>query len=245
MLKRYVMMCGAALLLLPMASHAEETAATQETTLNLGLVWTEGNSDTLKLNASLLYEGKRENLGSVRAGIEANYGETKIDRERERDTENVSGFFNLRKTLTERTFGSVSGSALYDPVADIKYRFILSPAAGAILFKDERTEISAELGPAYIWEKVDDETDDYPALRLAQRLDYQISDTARLWQQVEYIPETDDFANYLLNSEIGISAEITARTSLRLVFQSRYDNTPADNAERHDVTVISGISMNL
>ena len=245
MVKKYMIACGAALLLAPMAIQAEEEGITHETTLNLGVVWTEGNSDTLKANASLLYEGERESVGSLRAGIEANYGETKIDRERETDTENISAFFNARKTLSERTYAGLFGSGLYDSIADIDYRLVLGPTAGVILFTDERTEVSAEIGPAYVWEKVDDVSNDYAALRIAQRLDYQISDTARLWQQVEYIPELDDLDNYLLNSEIGVSAALTARTSLRLVVQSRYDNTPAPDAERHDLTVISGVSLTL
>ncbi len=218
---------------------------TSETSLNAGVTWTDGNSDTLRANAGIEFEGRREALGAIRAGAEGNYGYSRVDGERDRDTDNASAFFNARKTITERTFASLNSTFLYDGQAGIDYRFVVGPNVGTFLVKQERTELSVEVGPSYLWEKVDDQTDDFFVVRFAQRFDHRLSDTARIWQEAEYLPKSDDFEDYLLNSEVGVSASLTERTSLRMVLQSRYDSTPAADKERHDITVITGVSVTL
>lgn len=226
--------------------QAEEGGeATRETSFNAGLTLTDGNSDTLRANAGILFEAEQPSLGSVRAGIEGNYGETKTEGSRETDVENLKAFLTTRKTLTERTYAAINTSALYDDQALIDYRFIGGPGLGALLYKNERSELSVEAGPAYLWEKVDEQTDDYLVLRFAQRLDISISETARFWQQVEYVPQAEDFDAYLLNSEIGLTADLAPRLSLRVVLQSSYDSQPAADKERHDLTLISGLSFRL
>ncbi len=42
---------------------------------------TDGNSETLGANASLVAEGEKEGLGSVIAGAEVNYGESRLTTE--------------------------------------------------------------------------------------------------------------------------------------------------------------------
>lgn len=218
---------------------------TSETSLNLGVTWTEGNSDTLRANAGIEYQGRREAFGAIRAGAEGNYGYSRVDGEKDRDVENASAFFNARKTLTERTFASLNSTFLYDGQANIDYRFIVGPNLGTVLLKNENTELSVEIGPSYLWEEVDGRTDDFLVVRFAQRLDHRLSETARIWQEAEYLPKSEDFNDYLLHAEAGISASLTDRTSLRVVLQSRYDSTPASGKERHDITVITGITLTL
>ncbi len=216
-----------------------------DVTFSAGLTWTDGNSDTLRGNAAVLYEGEKERWGSVRAGVEGNYGYTRTDGERETDVENVRAYINARKPLAKHIYGALNFSFLHDGQADVDYRFILGPGLGITAFKNESTELTFEIGPSYVWEKEDGVTDDYLALRFAQRLDHRISETARVWQQVEYLPNAEKFSDYLLFSEIGISADLTQRLALRLVAQSAYNNKPAADTERHDLTVITGLSFTL
>jgi putative salt-induced outer membrane protein YdiY len=231
---------------LAVTGQAEEGGdATRETSFNAGLTLTDGNSDTLRANAGVLFEAEQPALGSVRAGMEGNYGETTTAGKSETDVENLKAFLDTRKTLTERTYASINTSAVYDDQALIDYRVIAGPGLGGLLYKDERGELSVEAGPAYLWEEVDGQADEYLVLRFAQRLDFKISETARFWQQVEYVPEAEDFDNYLLNSEIGVTADVAPRLALRVVLQSSYNNQPAADTERHDLTLISGLSFSL
>ena len=108
---------------------ADEVAAKPDgfaTTLNAGLSLTDGNSETLAANASLATEGQKEGLGSVLAGIEANYGESTGTRtttaadgttttadDSEKTVENAKAYVNVKKTLSPRTFASLDGSVFY------------------------------------------------------------------------------------------------------------------------------------
>ena len=227
---------------------AEEAAAPKDgwtTALNAGLTVTDGNSETLAANASLVTEGQKEGLGSVLAGVEANYGESTVDEVEDTTVNNAKAYANGKKTLSERTFAYLDGSALFDDIALIDYRATLGPGLGFYVVKNDKHTLSFEAGPSYVWEKVDGASDDYLALRFAERGTCQISQTAKLVQSLEYLPEASDFNSYLLSGEVGVEASMTERVSLRLVLQDKYDSTPAATAERNDLSLIAGLGFKL
>lgn len=266
-MKKYLLI-AAALALAASAAAAEKKAGKDEagaeapaglaTALNAGLTLTDGNSETLAANVGLKTEGEKEGLGSVLAGAEFNYGESTVQTKTtdeagvetvaekdEKTVENAKLFANVKKTLSPRTFMSLDGTAAYDDVADIDYRATLGPGLGAYLVKNDRRELTLEAGPAYLWEKVGGARDDYLALRFAERYACQALKNAKLVQSLEYLPEAEDFDNYLLVGEIGVEAAMSDRLSLRVVLQSKYDNTPAEGKERNDLSLIAGIGMHL
>ena len=224
---------------------AEESADGFETSLNLGLSLTDGNSETHAVNASLVTEGEKEGLGSVIASVEANYGESKIDGKDETTAENVKAGVNVKKTVTPRTFASFDVSALYDDVAGIDYRVTLGPGLGVYLLKSKKHELSVEAGPSYVWEKLEGEKDNYLALRFAERLACQILPNAKLVQTLEYVPEASEFGNYQLTGVVGVEAAMSERLNLRVVLQDQYKSRPAEGKDRNDVSVIAGIGLSL
>ena len=257
-----------ALALAGSAAAAEKKAAPEAaaappagfaTALNAGLTLTDGNSETLAVNASLKTEGEKEDLGSILAGAEANYGEstvagTAVDpatgetvatESDEKTVENAKVYANAKKTLSPRTFASLDGSVLTDDIALIDYRATLGPGLGAYVVKNDKRSLSLEAGPAYVWEKIDGARNDYLALRFAERYACQATKTAKLVQSLEYVPEAEDFDNYLLTGEIGVEAAINDHLSLRLVVQDQYDNPPAPGADRHDLSLIAGLGLTL
>ena len=241
---------------------AEEAAAQKEgftTALNAGLTMTDGNSETLAANIGLATEGEREGLGSLIAGAVFNYGENTVQTETtdeatgettvtesdEKPIENAKVYANVKKTLTPRTFGYLDGSVLYDDIALIDYRATLGPGLGAYLVKNDKRTLTLEAGPSYVWEKVDGLSNDYLALRFAERYTCQAMKNAKLVQSLEYMPEAEDFDNYLLVGEIGVEAAMSERLSLRVVLQDKYDNTPAEGKERNDLSLIAGLGISL
>lgn len=224
------------------------------TKVSIGATLTDGNSETMQGNASLVTEGEKEGLGSVRAGVEANYGETTTKTKDEagvvtesEDTtiDNSRLFAGARKTITARTFGSADASVLHDDIAKIDYRAAISPGLGAYLAKNESSSLSVDAGPAYVWEEVDGVADDYLALRFGERLDHAFSKTAKVWQSAEYLPRADDFEDYLLNVEVGAEAAMNNRVSLRIVLQNKHDSTPGEGLESNDLVLIGGVIMSL
>lgn len=230
---------------LTQAQAQEEAAGSFKHGLSLGATLTDGNSETLTANASWLTEGEKDRLGSVRLGLEGNYGETTSDGVDETTVENAKAFANAKKTLSEKTFVYTDATVTYDEIAAVDYRAILSVGPGAFLMKDDAASLFVEAGPAYVWEEVDGVSDDYLSLRVAQRYDRALSETAKVWQSLEYIPEVDDFDSYLLNTEVGIEAALNTRWNLRLVAQSKYNSTPAEGFEKNDLSLIAGLSLSL
>ncbi len=229
----------------PAAESEEAAKKGLQTALNVGLTLTDGNSETLAANASLVTEGEKEGLGSVLAGIEANYGESTVDEVKDTTVNNAKAYGNVKKTLTERTFAYLDGSALYDDMAFVDYRTTLGPGLGVYLVKTGMHTLSVEAGPSYVWEKVDGVSDNYLALRFAERGTCQISPTAKLVESLEVLPEASDFNSYLLTAEGGAEATMTERISLRIVLQDKYDSTPAAGTQRNDLSLIAGLGFTL
>ncbi len=227
------------------ASAQDEADASFKNTLAAGLTLTDGNSETLQANASLLSVGEKEGLGTIRAGIEANYGESQVADTKETTVDNAKAYFNAKKTLSRVTFSYVDLSVMYDDIAKVDYRTTFGPGLGLYVLKSDARSLLVEAGPAYIWEKVDGVSSDYLAIRVAERFELQLSETANLWQSAEYLPEAEDFENYLLNAEVGIEAAVNSRVSLRLVYQYKYDNQPGEDLEKGDRTLIAGVSVSL
>jgi putative salt-induced outer membrane protein YdiY len=111
-----------------------------------------------------------------------------------------------------------------------------------------------EGGLAYIWEEeyetlsaeddgsgTGDLTDNYLSIRFGQHYDYKLSETAMLWQSLEFLPRADDFENYLFNAEAGVEAALTAMLNLRFVLQDRYNSEPPPGLEKNDVAVITAL----
>jgi putative salt-induced outer membrane protein YdiY len=216
-----------------------------KTTLSAGMTLTDGNSETMQANGSLVTEGQKEGLGSVRAGVEANYGQNTVSNQDNTTVNNARGFANVKKTITPRTFGYLDGSIVHDEIADIRYRVTVGPGLGVYLVKNDNTKLSVEAGPSYVWEEVEGVRDDYFAVRFAERFDQVLSATAKLWQSAEYLPKADDFGDYLLSAELGVEAAMTTRLNLRLVLQDRYDSTPGTGLKENDLTLIAGIGVKL
>jgi putative salt-induced outer membrane protein YdiY len=216
-----------------------------ETSFNAGLTLTDGNSETLSANSSLITEGEKEGLGSVLAGVEANYGQDKKDGATDRLVNDVKAYANTKKTLSKMTFASVDLSAVHDEIAAIDYRVVAGLGLGAYVVKNEKRELSFEAGPAYLWERLDGDRDHYMTLWFAERYTCQVSETAKIWQAVKYTPKASNFGTYLLSGELGIEAAVNSRVNLRLVLQDDYDSRPAAGKERNDLSLVAGLGINL
>ncbi len=212
-----------------------------KTGASAGLSLTRGNSETLTFNGALSVEGEKPQLGAIRAGVEANYGEAETAGNRETTVDNTRLFANVRKTLSERTFAYLDAAVARDEIADVDYRSTLGPGAGFQAIKTEKTTLSFEGGASYVWEKTGGARDDFLALRFAERFTQVLSATAKLWQSVEILPQADDLGRFLSKAELGVEAAINARFSLRAVLQHAHDTDPAAGREKNDLALVVGL----
>jgi putative salt-induced outer membrane protein YdiY len=220
----------------PTAAEPAEKVPAWETSASLGLTLTRGNSETLLFTANVLSE-KKWDQNEVRLGADATYGE---DRE-VKNAEAFHGFGQYNRLFTERAFGYIRADALHDAVADVEYRVTLSPGVGYYFIKNERTTLSGEIGPGYVFEKQGDENNEYATLRLAERFEHKLNDRVKIWQSLEFLPQVDDFSNYILNAEAGIDTALTKKLSLRVFAVNTYDNEPAEGREKNDLKLVTAV----
>ena len=224
---------------------APEPPKKWESVASLGATLTRGNSENFLANATI-NSSRKWTRDEVLLGASGGYGSTTVREEGEPDETNktdeyLKGFAQWNHLFTQRFYGGLRFDALYDDIADIDYRFTLSPLAGYYFIKQTNTFLSGELGPSFICEKQGGETDLYVGARVGERFEYNFKNGAKIWQTVEWIPQVDDFDNWILNFEAGIAAPINKTLDVRLVVQDTYDNEPAEDREENDLKVIAGI----
>jgi len=231
---------------LAQAADANVNTNGWESTVAVGLTLTRGNSDTLLANVNGQTMKKWE-MNELMFGADGTYGESDFKQDdgstkTETTAQNFKAFGQYNRLFTERFFGYARVEGLHDKIADIDYRFTFSPGVGYYFIKDARTFLRTEVGPGYLVEKQGGETDDYVTLRLAERFEHKLNDHAKIWQAVEFLPQVDDFNNFIVNAEIGIDTAITKSFSLRTYLQDTYDNQPAPNRDQNDLKLVAGIA---
>jgi len=228
------------------------TSFAAESELNLGLNLTEGNSETLGVNAGLASKGKVNNA-DVNATLNVNYGESEGDK----NVDNAKVVGEIRQTLRDPVYGYFKADALTDDIAGIDYRVLAGPGVGTWLIKEEKAELGVEIGVSFLKEKKQGEISEGDTitkvtleneefvLRVGQTYSRALSETSKTWQSLEYLPFFDDFGVYLLNFEVGVEAKLTERSSLRLVLQNRFDSDPAPGRDDNDLSLIAGLGLKL
>lgn len=209
-----------------------------QVTLSLGASANDGNSDAKQGNGGLLVE-KKEKSNEYRLTVDGNYGEAEGDK----NTDNLKADANYRRIFAERAYGYADASYAYDTIADVDYRYSAGPGLGYYLLKGEKTTLSFEAGPSYVWEKLGGVEDDYLGVRFAERCERKLPGNAKIWQSAEYVAEAQDFDNHLVTAELGAEAPLVGRLHLRVVVKDVYDNTPAPDRKENDFSVIGGLGV--
>jgi len=228
-----------------------------ETSANAGVTLTRGNSKnflaTVGINSS-----RKWSKDEVLLGASGGYGEsTSVNRadnvrpDPETKTQDyIKGFAQYNRLFSERLYGGLRLDAIHDDIADVNYRFTLSPLLGYYLIKNPSTTLAVEAGPSFVYEQVGGEEQSYLGARLAERFEHKFKSGARIWQTAEIIPQVDDVENFIANFELGAEAPLTKKLSLRVVLQDTYDNQPAEvtgaagtrSKLKNDMKLIAGLA---
>jgi putative salt-induced outer membrane protein YdiY len=211
------------------------------TTAAAGLTLTRGNSETFQATISLDTKRKWEK-DEVFLGATGGYGDSTVNDVNTKNTEFIQGYGQYNHLFTERLYGGLRLDGQDDQIAGIEYRFKVSPMVGYYLIKNDKFTLAGEAGPSLIEEHLKgQDPQGYWAARLAERFEYKLTATTRLWESLEYLPKVDDWANnYLLNFEAGIETAITTHWSLRVVFQDQYASQPASGRKQNDLRLLAG-----
>ena len=207
-----------------------------ESSVSVGLSLTKGNSDTLLTTVAFKTHTKTP-TNEFMFGLDGSYGENNSVKNNE-SLHEISQYNHL---FGKRFYGFFNLEGLHDGIADLQYRFTLSPGAGYYFVKATNTTLAGEIGPALIFQQLGGVDTTYASLRLAERFEHKFNDNARVWQKVEFLPQVNKPDNFLINAEIGLEASISKKLSLGVTLQDNFVNQPAPGRKNNDVKLISSL----
>lgn len=156
-----------------------------------------------------------------------------------KDDERTEGNAKGETVLRERFDGfyvyqSLSGK--HDGIADVQYRLVESLGLGTYFVDTGELKGSVEANYAHVEEHVRHETDDYPALRVAKRVDYRSGrgEGCSFFEKAEVLWNLDETDKYLVSAEAGIDMPVVADLSLTLKAVVDHDSDPAPGVEETD-----------
>lgn len=203
-----------------------------------GLTLTHGNSDTLLVTASILAH-KKTPENEISLGGDGAYGEDSSVE----NVDTVHGFSQYNHLFSDRFYGYARVDALHDGIADLQYRITIGPGVGYYLINETNTTFAGEFGSSFVNQRLGNVDDNYATFRLAERFEHKFNKYgARVWENVEFLPQVNKLENYLINSEVGIETSITKKISLKTFMQDNFANEPAAGRQKNDVKLVSGIA---
>ncbi|HEY3864129.1 MAG TPA: DUF481 domain-containing protein [Verrucomicrobiae bacterium] len=215
-----------------------------KSSISLGVTIARGNTDTTMLSATAATE-KKWLQNDLAFGADGLYGESKVPNQPQQETaETLHGFSQYNRTVVDGLYYYFRADGFHDGIADIKYRVTLAPGVGYYFITNNTMDLSAEMGPGYIREQLDGETESFATLRIGEKFHYNISSTAKVWEIAEYLPQIDQFNNYIVNLELGIDAALNKKKnlSLRTILRDSYNNVPAAGRLKNDLQIIAGLA---
>jgi putative salt-induced outer membrane protein YdiY len=247
MKKTIATLVAAAGILVAFAETSTNTSATAavtpekkypwESSVSVGLTLTRGNSQTLLFNADFLTQ-KKTPADEFMFGLGGAYG----NQNSTVDVNNYKAFGQWNHLFNERFYSYVRADALRDLIADLDYRFTIGPGVGYYLIKGTNTFLAAEAGGTYEIEHLGTTEDSFATVRLAERFEHKFNNHARIWQNVEFLPEADKFDNYVVNFEIGLEASLTKAFSLKTFLDDTYQHRPAAAHLKNDVKIVAAVA---
>jgi putative salt-induced outer membrane protein YdiY len=227
------------------AQTAAAPATNWQNTATAGLTLARGNTDTTLASLSL-DSAKKWAHSDLHLEADAIYGDSKVPGNSASTTtaDAEHSFAQYNQNFTDRFYAYGRAEGMHDAIADIEYRLTLTPGAGYYFIKNKTADFSLEGGPGFITEKLGDQTSSYVTLRIAEKSHYRISEHAKAWETIEFLPQVDNFNNYIVNAEAGIEAGLNKsnKLALRTVIDDSYDNVPAAGRLKNDLKLIAGIT---
>lgn len=200
-----------------------------------GLALTSGNSDSSNVNVA--YDVKRDTGGPFLFKSTALflYGET----EEVTTSDRLSLDGRVERRLSDRTSLFAQTQYLRDQFKAIDY--LVSPTFGLnrIFAKNDRTELSADAGVGVVWEKNPDlELQTDGAVSAGQKFTHKLTATTEFTQKANALWKMDDFNDALYVFGLGLAANITGGTQMKIEFLDTYKARPPVDIEKNDIATL-------
>lgn len=207
-------------------------------TAALTLSMADGNSDNLNTTAS--YDAAlRRDLGEF--FFTGTYSYAEADNTASADSLITRTQFN--KLLTDNTYLGIGLGLLRDDIANIDYRLTPAVTLGHYFIKEDHLTLSFEVGPGYTFEKVGGITDDYFSIVAGEKLVWEINKRISLKQSLTGHINPSDTDDYNLVADLALDTDISKHLAWRIAASWSFDNTPANDSDKDDITLSSGITV--
>ena len=225
------------------ATNAPAGAPVWHGDVALGLALARGNANTFLLSgeasADNVWDKNDLKLGADGQYALNNYGQTN----QTRAAEEVHGFTDYKRLLTDRFYGDLRLDLFHDDVALVRYRAILGPALGYYFIKTDASKLNMDVGASYVRQRLDEEGNvGYATLHVGEHGEHAFSKTARVWEDIQYFPQLTYWHNYLIDAEAGAEAALNTRFSLRVVVDDHFNHDPATGRKENDVLLTSQLA---
>lgn len=212
--------------------------------LSAGLIFTRGNSDTD--NANVTFNAERR-TDDDRITFKAYYASTRTKDQATNEwattQARIGGKLQYDYFFTKTLYGFAFAAADKDRIAFLDLRFLTGAGAGQQWLDSKEISFSTE--EAITWTKEDynngTPNDDYAGAMLAYHLNGTIAGGLTGFNNVLYNQSLEDIDDSFVYGDIGVRAALTSAMFIELKATLRWDNTPANGAERTDVQYIANI----
>jgi putative salt-induced outer membrane protein YdiY len=226
----------------PPVTVAQTTAAAPQGlhgSAGFGLSLTQGNSDTLNINATIdnTYDPKTKNamrwnalfLRGKQNGVLSVY--------------RLSAMFRDEYIVNGRVFTFAELDALHDTFKGVDY--LLAPAAGVgyKLIDTKSTSFNVDAGVGGVVERDEGfEARGNGAVTLSQKLVHQLSETTTLKGVATSLLKMSDFPDGLYTLQVGVAAKMNSRLQLSVDLLDTFKNHPIDGlTHKHDVALVTSV----
>lgn len=114
-----------------------------------------------------------------------------------------------------------------DEFAGIDNSYSAGAGIGYTFFEEDAQTLKSEIGVGYVQEKYVDGTDtDFAELRGFLAYDRKLSETSKLFSELEILENLDETSDVRANGLVGVSASLSNRIALAVSFALKYDAEP-------------------
>ncbi len=226
------------------AQQEEEERRGWRGSVELGFTLTEGNSETTNLSAGTtgIHRGARQRWTFSGTFLRATSGG---DETANRGSlEGQYDFFPLDRWFV---FGRLRLG--YNRPAGILRRIAYGAGAGYVLVESARFDVAGEAGATLIAERFEnDSTSHAPFGSIGERVEWRLSEHARLAHSATLQPKFEDPGTFLARGELALATRVVGGLGLRVSIASEYDSRPFVDPEtgepraEHDLTFVTGLA---
>ena len=212
--------------------------------VSIGGSWKSGNTDERKLTVQADFE-RRTEKGRLTGNGMLLYEEEKTSGDWNLTDRVYRGRLQKDWFLNEKSYLLWFVAGERDTLSDLDLRLGTGPGYGHQWFETEELKFSTEIGPSYVREDLHNpsDTEEFVAARLRAKLAWQICPAVRLLHDTSYFQslEDKDDSHILADSRLRVKLTEDMFTQLQYIFE--FDNTPSENADRVDNTVLLSVGF--